>query len=93
MGYLVKWDVTGGHITQGKGATITRNQNIDVCTKVQLPRSVMSGCTEIRKPGNPISRISSTWRESGVNLICSLGQKVSETGGRVGKPAQGHLLP
>lgn len=44
---------------------------------------------EIEEPGNPISRNSSTWRGTGVSLIGSLEQKVSETGGRVGKPAQG----
>lgn len=70
MGYLVShW----GHLTQGMGA-ITGNQNSDVFTKVWLPRSVVSGCTEIGKPGNPISRNNSTWRETGVSLIGPLEQ-------------------
>lgn len=88
MGYLVTdWR----HRTQGTG-DITRNQNIDVRTKLWFPRSVVSGCTEIRKPGNPISRNNSTRRKTGVTLIGPLEQRASETGGRFGKSARGQLL-
>lgn len=88
MGYLVtEW----GHVAQGRGA-IARNQNIDVCTKLQFPRSVVSGCT-VRLGNEEIPSAETTahggnWCKFDWSLRAE-----SETGARFGRAAKGHLLP